>query len=237
MSAEITHPSLFPIREAILGFRNERERYLAGLTSADGLPRELQHLQHLLPWPVDMANPRAHITAYFNDLNYSDSDPNKSELHQAIDIQLPRETPIISPIDATVALVDSGFPFNSYRELADIYLYNESLGLTILLVHLDGHTLPEKIARRTYFDKWSEVKVGSGEQIGTVGTFFHEKLRKKSQKYELSPSIQVPEDVEAFFGRTYDHVHFEVHHQPNIYDLGANPHNPVDPIVLLQKLY
>ncbi len=213
-----THLGHNAIRRLGIGFKEEQSRYETQLTAAGQLPEEMKMLQHAISWPVDISNPLVHITAYFDQPNYSD--PGYDGKHKGIDIQLPEGTPIVSPEEATVVIVRTD-RINTDREMADIMLYSEKSGLAYWLVHLDVHSLPKELLKRSYFDKWSETKVHEGEVLGKVGLFFNDYMKKRG-KGGLMNSVVIPEDVLKNYGRSYNHLHFETHFQPDIYSLGID---------------
>jgi hypothetical protein len=223
-----------PIRKSGEGFQLEKTIYKAKLLAAASLPSDTEPLAHRIPWPVDMTNPLAHLTAYPDDPNYAQPSPN--ELHGGLDIQLPIGTPILAPEDATVVFVPEQNFNNKAHGMRDVLLYSENSGFAYWLVHLDASSLPERIAERRWFDRYSDVKVRAGEQIGTVGIFFNEYMRDHGHP-ELPSMVQVPDDVAEVYGRSYDHLHLEVHHEPNIHNLHYATRNPVNPLKILRRLY
>jgi hypothetical protein len=232
--AEIVSPSDH-IREPGEGFLNEQSRYEASLALARKLPKEAGHLRHTIRWPVDMRDPRVHITGYFNKPNYSDPNQDPNEKHKGIDIQVPVGTSIVAPEDATVVIVDSRGP-NEPRKMADIMLYSEKSGLVYRLIHLDIHSLPARLLERTWFDKWSDVKVQEGESLGVVGIFYNNFMRRR-EHLGLKRKIVVPDDVKKVYGKSYNHLHFDVQFQPDIYKVHFGMQDHINPLSVLKKLY
>jgi hypothetical protein len=219
-----------------VGFRGERKRYLDHLAAAAGnLPAGLAKYAHRIAWPLKMDNPLAHITCYFGEPGYSE--PRNDPRHLAVDIQLPLGTPIVAPEKATVVMVDGANPINEHRGFSDLLLYSEKSGIAYWLAHLDTASLPAKIRRRHWFDKWSEVEVQRGKPVGFVGEFFSERVRRDYGKSGLDRSVKVPEDVLSEYGRSYDHLHLEAHYCPDVHDLSYCYNNPVDPLLLFERLY
>lgn len=224
-----------PIRSPEQGFIGESERYLAKLKQAS-VPGRLRRRRHSIPWPVDMTNVDAHITAYFGDHNYSV--PTHNGQHEGIDIQAPIGTPILAPEDAAVVIVPNGqHNINRVRGMEDIILYSKQSGLMYVLAHVDSNSIPERIRERRWFDRDSKVRVMVGEHIGTVGIFFNDYMIDQG-KPGLDGQIDIPSDVEAVYGRSYNHLHFEVHNIPLSYMLSSIwTRMPINPLGLLKQLY
>lgn len=222
------------IRNPTIGFANDYPEYSSDIRENCALPKGLSHLQHSITWPVDMSDPLAHITTYFERENYSQPEPG--DKHPGIDIQLPLGSKILSPDNATVVYVDSDSRTNKARELTNIMLYSEDNHIIYWLCHLNTKTIPEHILKRSYFDKWSDTKLKQGEFIGEVGVFFNQMMAEK-HKTGLDSNIKIPEDVEKVYGRSYNHLHLETHYIPDIYKLYIESFQPVDPLKLLKKLY
>ena len=214
------------IRQAGEGFMDERDRYIRHVTQAINLPVGVDVLRQRVGWPVAMEDGKAHITTYFGETNYSD--PKSDDRHTGVDIQVPLETAIVAPEAARVVMVD-GMQMNELRGMVDILLYSEESALAYWLAHIDNKSLPATIAKQTYFDKWSTVQVERGQILGKVGVFF--------AASELKDGIAVPEDVAAYYGRSYNHLHFEVHYQPNIFELSYGMKKQIDPLLIVRKLY
>ena len=215
-------------------FKGDRDAYSKSLELHNKLPLEIEHLRHTLDWPVDMTDPRSHITCYYGtEQNYSDSEPSDYP-HCAIDVQLPLESQVISPEDDLIVVINmSSDRINKARGLTDLLLYSKKNGIVYWFVHLDALSVPDNIKSRSWFDKWSDVKLKKGEKLGTVGKFFSGPLKDN----KLTPNIDVPEDVNRIYGRTYNHVHIETHFIPNINQLHVESNNPINPLLLFKKLY
>ncbi len=228
------------VRERESGFTGEAERYMSKLGRAS-IPVELQNLKHSLSWPIDMKHRPARVACYFGDLGYSYLKSEDRKPHFAIDIQAPLHTPVLAPADAKVAMVDVITPMNEARGWADILLLDESRRLAYWLVHLDVNSIPYKMARMGYFGDVDEINVRQGEQLGKVGLFFNDLTVKMQRNLGLPPylhpDVALPSEVEATFGRQYDHLHMEVHTLPESGRLTLGTFNPLDPVPLLERLY
>jgi hypothetical protein len=139
---------------------------------------------------------------------------------------------IYAPEDNMTVVFTNKEGLNRGRQLADVMLYSEASGIVYWLCHLDSETLPEKLSNRTWFDKWSNVKLKKGELIGFVGDFFGHSIH-----HGLSSDVNIPDDVNAKYGRSYNHVHIETHHCPNIFQLSFQSMNPFNPLLLFRRLY
>ncbi len=219
---------LQPIRKSGEGFPTDEAFYLEHVSKRT-LPEALTPLRHTLDWPVDMTSLRAHISCFFGQPNYSaskDKDP-----HFALDIQVPEGTCVATPETATFVYKDAQTYINRHRGLADVLLYSQESGLAYWLVHLDLDSLHPTIAQRHWFDRYSEERFQRGERIGQVGLFF------KGEAGGLHPSVEIPPKVEETYERSYNHVHFEIHYQPDFHRLGTDINNSIDPLALLKRLY
>jgi chemotaxis methyl-accepting protein methylase len=217
-----------PIRSDDQGFTGERDSYLQNV-SRGSLPLNLQNLSHAFPWPADMTDPRMHITTLYGGKNYSSPGGNEDR-HLAIDIQMPSDTDIRAVEGGQVIYLE--MPRNPERvgHLVDVFIYSSESHLLWIYVHMDLASLPAKIRKQTYWKSDSDVRVNPGEVIGRVGRW-HSPLKE---------GIAVPPAVAEIYGKKYDHLHLEVHYEPDqefSLSLDSAMKDYLNPLLLMKKLY
>lgn len=186
------------VREGNIGFRNERTNYLDHLHGY--LPEVLKDRQFSYPWPMDMSNPERHILSFFGDEHLNK--PNDEQLHPGIDIQTEPGTNVRTIEDGVVVKVDT-FEHMGVSNISNVIIFSRTTKLFWIYGHMDLESLPEKIrAHHYYWDIYSKEEVKSGEFIG--------KVAKWHTHPGLSESVQIPEDVEKVYGRSYNHLHLQV---------------------------
>lgn len=230
--------STSPIRPANLGFNGERELYLKNV-SIGILPAPLAQKAFSLPWPFDMSDPHKHIPTLYGGPNYSHPEDVEAARiqdyedvsHQAIDIQT------LKADDTEIRAIEKGIvvyvhiPHNpKMAQLVDVYVYSKASSLLWIYCHVDRGSLSEALLKKTSWDRNSNLTLEAGQPFGKVG-HWHSELR---------PAVQVPPDVADVHGRSYDHLHLEVHYVPEdkathtTFDAAINY---INPILLLQRLY
>lgn len=221
------------IRKAEVGFAQERARYDEALREAyargpvSGYEQEF----HVTQWPVDMSNELAHITCYYFETNYSaQAVESEHSIHEAVDVQVPRDTEVFAPSDVSIV----GYSIDHHRKwLSDIYLYDDEAELLYILAHLNPSSVLKSIQDNLGFPRISKVRLNRGEPLGKVGRFF-------TPESAMPPRVVVPPDVLQQYGRTYDHVHIQTHPLKRA-DLdtvnGFFEGVAVNPLLVFEKVY
>jgi hypothetical protein len=225
------------IRGTDVGFKNEANRYYEAIDRAV-LPEQLKHLRHALSWPVDMANPIAHISCHFGDQNYASN--SVTEPHDGIDIQLPRGTEVIAPEDLRLVSIIRDFFWDVDRDLVELTLHGEN-GIAYCFAHLDSRSIPGLLKRKIKlldykFDPNSRTLFKQGDLVGKVGLWF-DRAQAIHGHTQLPEDKEIPEDVLSVYGRTYDHIHITTQ-SPQHNTFSETYHEKkINPVLLLKKLY
>ncbi|MCJ7816540.1 MAG: M23 family metallopeptidase [Candidatus Aenigmarchaeota archaeon] len=187
------------------------------------LPRGLGKFKYSIPWPIDTETPNLHLSCYFGEVNYADP-LDKTDRHNAIDIQVPYGTPVLSPEKSKVVFLDT---YSGPKGLVDMLLWGIDSKIVYLLCHLDGDSVPYKVRKRRYSDRYTRSTVDSEEFIGKVGRW----------PKELTKEVKIPQDVERVYGREYHHLHFQTNYEPNEYGFGFDEEkNGFNPLLILKNL-
>lgn len=206
------------------------------------LPLELGRFLYTMPWPVDPKSLNLHIACYFDDKENYAYPTDDVDLHGGVDFQVAEKTEILAPEDARVL-----YHYSDPRGISDVYLLGEYSNVFYGLSHLDPKSLPKKIKNQNDFDLRGDIKVKQGEVVARVGQW----------PFTLERKTIVLSDVEALYGRTYNHLHFETWYFPDLSKLEAlgveiplfkrrvfspgvlnadKSHIPFNPLLLLQGL-
>lgn len=225
------------IRTADIGFVNEASRYTNALAHAE-LPAQLEPLKYAISWPVDMSNPLMHVSCYFGERNYSGKKDEKP--HDGIDIQAPKGTEVVAPENLTLVSVLNDTFWDLDRGLVDVILHGES-GLAYWLGHLDSSSIPNMSRKQVKlldykFDPNSGIVFKQGEVVGKVGLWFGKALALRGHT-ELYDGKEIPEDIKASYGRSYNHIHITTQASQRTTVADTYLERAVDPISLLGKLY
>lgn len=226
------------------GFLTEKNGYVNHLSMGD-LPDALKISANTRQWPVDMRNPKMHLTGFWMEEHYGSR--TDLGLHEALDIQVPIGTDVNPVEDGIVLMVDT-LLYEMYgggqEHLADIYVYSKSSNVIWVYAHVDKRTIPERLMKmqnKEVFDG-TVVEVKANETIGKITTFAEGPDMRDPR---LPESVVIPEDVEAEYGRSRNHLHLEARYfsqgeqglaglriLPNVLKLET-----LNPLLLLQKLY
>ena len=233
-SVENKRKPFSPIRTKEQGIKGEASRYLKKLHAVKIIPGGTGVAIHSISWPIDMRYLNAHITAYFDEPNYSF--PLDGIKHEAVDIQVPLGTPVFAPEKAKLLQTDTLSPWNKPRGLADIFLYSEKTNFLYGLGHLDANSIPKRLLIQNWFNTRSELQVEEGEIIGRVGNFYSKHVNENGFEV-LGSSIQIPPDVLKIYGRTYNHLHIEMQYPQDRSDIHRFHNDFINPIIFLKRLY
>ncbi len=220
-------PESTAIRRDDEGFIGDRQRYLQN-ANYGRMPSELSQKQYVFEWPVDMKDSRMHVTAVFDGRNYSG--PYHIEHHMGIDIQTPADTEVRTVEDGVVVFLHVPRVDPKAQHLVDVFIYSKQSNLMWIYVHMQEDSLPRKIREHKIWGRYSTIAVKAGEAIGKVGKW-HSPLTAK---------VLVPEDVREAHGRSYNHLHLEVHYVPgqeHSLTLDSSGRDPLNPLLLLRRLY
>ncbi|MFH0986273.1 MAG: HEAT repeat domain-containing protein [Candidatus Omnitrophota bacterium] len=208
----------------------EREAYLRHVRMGS-LPDSLKPLSHSFEWPVDMSVATRHIANFFGTTNWPTTD--RDEKHDGIDLQAEPGTSVYPVEDGFVVYVQrfDGRGDSAAASFADVWVYSPASDLLWQYVHLQRDSIPEHILKHTWFDSKSDLGVKKGERLGRVNAWHKKEAVRR--EYPLSPK------VEKQYGRTYDHLHLEVHKvNGELYTgFGVRDLQAIDPLLLLRPLY
>ncbi|MFC1624390.1 GNAT family N-acetyltransferase [Candidatus Omnitrophota bacterium] len=214
-------------------FGVERERYLQHV-NIGRLPEVLRERANSYPWPIDMANPYAHIVGFYGVPDLLGED---KEQHLAIDLQTEVGTEVRAVEDGFVVKVDKfdtgseAIHSDAYR-FADVWIYSPESNLLWLYLHLDKDTVPSHILEHHWFnanETEERFEVKAGDLIGKVNRWLIEDALK---------DVAIPETVENIYGRTYNHLHFDVRFVDTFYNgFNINRLTSINPLQLLRPLY
>lgn len=229
MTIENWSPAL---RDTNEGFKTERDTFLFHLERGrirGGLPSSLKPLEHGIEWPIDMLDPRMHINGWF-DMPHFIFPEDQRPSHYAIDVQAKPGTPVRAPVGCvlqslTLASTSDG---RVHAGQADVALFSKELGIVFVLAHLDEDSIPAFLREDGNKFHSERREIAPGTMLGTVGKWPH----------LLPGNISLPEDVEKYYGRAYDHLHIGVNHSKSffrgfVFDEGEK----IDPLLLFRKLY
>lgn len=220
------------LRESNEGFKTERDAFLFHLERGNrrgGLPSSLKQLEHSIEWPIDMLDPRMHINGWF-DMPHFIFPEDQRWLHYGIDVQAKAGTPVRAPVRCVLQSLSlaSRSDGRVYEGQADITLLSKESGIVIVLGHLDENSIPSFLREdgKKFHNERREITPGT--ILGTVGKWPN----------LLPRNITLPEDVEKYYGRAYDHLHIGVNHSKSffrgfVFDDGEK----IDPLLLFRKLY
>lgn len=238
ITSEGVSPAIIPIRRQGEGFDEERDNYESNIFNAElfGLPKELKRYKHRINWPIDMRDPRVHLSCFYEDqTKYTGPKEDEQDIpgfssHNGIDIQAPIGTEIFTPSNGILYHVDTvGWGgVNKRSNLADIMFWSPEMEIMFQFLHIDNKTIPDEISRfKLGGIEEKERFFGPGIELGRIGVY---------SPHELYPRYHVDEDVQRVYGRSYNHLHVSTFVCSKLYLPGENKPK-FNPILLFKKLY
>jgi hypothetical protein len=231
------------MREKFIGdIQKYREESKRGI-----LPDSINSLEHKVDWPVADEVSNIALIGFYDRPHYQEepgalykerSKNNKTPTHMGVDIQLPQNTPIVSPADGKIigAMQDP-----RHHSMCEIYLLSNE-GVVYLFSHLklekQGDLYESMKANKKCFESLDfgerltdysdnmfpdeeHIHIKKGDPIGEIAYF----------NQEVFDGIAHP-DVQKIYGKSYNHLHLgtsyvETQTLSSLSDITTSSFNPM----------
>jgi hypothetical protein len=184
------------------------------------VPQALEIFRNSLPWPFARNETNIFIAAFYND--YDLVMPER--IHTGVDFHVKSGTEVCCIEDGQIIY---GIDDERGWTFGDLFIQGSKSNIRYRYCHLDLKSLPWDI-QTFWAEKAIKPKVKAGQIIGKVASWFS----------EVPSNINLPQDLEALYGRKRDHLHLETSHSPyTFFDRKGFDYRPVmlNPLLVLQK--
>jgi hypothetical protein len=172
------------------------KRYIDRCDDGD-LPSALASYKHQLAWPFTRSETNIYLAAGVGDPDY----PSGGRVtHTGIDFQVEAGAPIECIEDGQIVYATS----DERGDFGNIIIQGSNTHIVYRYCHVNLANLPWDV-QKLFSVRRDNPMVKAGQVIGGVGKWFK----------ELPPKVNIPNEVEAIYGRKYDHLHLETAYNPH----------------------